>query len=53
MPKEQSGSGSKRSRRDFLRVAGGGAAAAATFGVVTLSPNQAQAQSFAGLPTES
>ena len=46
MAKEQTTVRGKRSRRDFLRVAGGGAAAAATFGVVTLSPKQAQAQSF-------
>jgi len=46
MAKRQSAPGGKRSRRDFLRVAGGSAAAAATFGVVTLRPKQAQAQSF-------
>lgn len=45
MANEKSAAGGKRSRRDFLRVAGGGAAAA-TFGVVTLSAKQAQAQSF-------
>src|SRR4029077_5695032 len=46
MAKRQSAPGGKRSRRDFLRVAGGSAGAAATFGVVTLRPKQAQAQSF-------
>ena len=64
MAKKQSTLGGRRSRRDFLRAAGGSAAAVATLGVVTLSPKQAQAQSFdaeydivvcggggAGLPT--
>ena len=36
----------KLPRREFLRTAGAGAAAAATFGTITLSANEVQAQSF-------
>ncbi len=64
MASKPSVAGGRRARRNFLRVAGGSAAAAATFGIVTLSTKQAQAQAFdaeydivvcggggAGLPT--